>query len=194
MRLCSVFICLTALLASDLPAQTIPPAAIKVDFNSDDRSVSAIQGLSNRDTGRALMPHDPVRIASISKLFVSLAVMRLVERDMLQLDSDISTHLGWELRHPAYPNIPITLRMLLSHQSGLRDGINYALPMDAQLVEELKNPEAWDSDHAPGDYFAYANLNFPIIAAAMEAAANKRFDQLMQEEVFAPLELDACFN
>jgi len=77
---------------------------------------------------------------------------------------------------------------------GLRDGINYALPMDALLEEELRNPDAWDSGHPPGGYFTYANLNFPVIAAIMEAASGKRFDAIMLEELFRPLGLDACFN
>lgn len=175
-------------------AQTAPPAAAKVDFNANNKSVVAIQGLSNRTTGRALMPDDPVRIASISKLFVSLAVMRLKERDQLQLDTDVSDYLGWSLRHPHYSDVPITLRLLLSHQSGLRDGINYALPMDALLETELKNPKAWDTDHSPGQYFTYANVNFPVIAAVMEAATGKRFDRIMKDQVFDPLKLDACFN
>jgi len=172
-----------------------PPAGIKVDFTSETISVTAVQGFSNRTTGRALMPDDPVRIASISKLFVALAVMRLVEQDrLLDLDRDVSYYLTWSLRHPHYPEVPITLRMLLSHQSGLRDEINYALPMDALLEKEIQNPKAWDPDHRPGEYFTYANLNSPVIAAVMEAATGKRFDQIMQEEVFGPLELDACFN
>lgn len=140
------------------------------------------------------MPDDPVRIASLSKLFVSLAVMRLTERDQLQLDTDVSDYLGWSLRHPDYPDVPITMRLLLSHQSGLRDGINYALPMDALLEDELKNPKAWDADHAPSQYFTYANLNFPVVAAVMEAATGKRFDRIMKMQVFNPLRLDACFN
>ena len=172
-----------------------PPAAIRVNFTADQISVSAIQGFSNRSIGRALMPDDPVRIASISKFFVALAVMRLVEQDrLLDLDRDVSYYLPWSLRHPKFPESPITLRMLLSHQSGLRDGINYALPMDALLEEELRKPEAWHMDHMPGEYFTYANLNSPVIAAVMEAATGKRFDQIMQDEVFEPLGLDACFN
>ncbi|QJB69157.1 serine hydrolase domain-containing protein [Parasphingorhabdus halotolerans] len=157
-------------------------------------SVSAIQGFSNRTTGRALMPDDPVRIASVSKLFVALAVMRLVESEQLNLDADVNDYLDWNLRNPAFPDDPITLTQLLSHQSGLRDGINYALPMDALLEQELRDPKAWDSQHRSGENFAYANLNFPVIAAIMEAATGKRFDQIMQGEVFKPLKLNACFN
>ncbi|QTD57029.1 serine hydrolase domain-containing protein [Parasphingorhabdus cellanae] len=165
-----------------------------IEFDADDKATIAIQGLSNRNTGRALMPDDPVRIASISKLFVSLAAMRLVEQGILDLDTDVSDYLGWSLRHPDHPAVPITLRLLLSHQSGLRDGINYALPMDARLETELRSQQAWDTHHAPGTYFAYANLNFPIVAAVMEAATGDRFDRIMKTQVFDPLDLDACFN
>lgn len=171
-----------------------PPAAIRVDFTEDSISVAAIQGYSNRATGRALMPDDPVRIASISKLFVAFGAMRLAQAGQINLDADVNNYLDWSLRNPAFPDQPITLSHLLSHQSGLRDGINYALPMDALLEEELRNPKAWDSNHAPGAYFSYANLNSPVIAAVMEAATGKRFDQIMQDEVFRPLGLDACFN
>ncbi|MEP3226667.1 MAG: serine hydrolase [Parasphingorhabdus sp.] len=163
-------------------------------FDTEKTATISIQGLSNRTTGRALMPDDPVRIASISKFFVGLAVMRLVDRNQLQLDQDVSAYLGWTLRHPDYPDNPITLRLLLSHQSGLRDGINYALPMDSVLESALQDPAAWDQNHPPGGYFAYANLNFPVIAAIMEAVTGTRFDQIMQAEIFTPLQLDACFN
>lgn len=98
------------------------------------------------------------------------------------------------MRNPAFPDIAITLSDLLTHQSGLRDGISYALPMDALLQEELRSPQAWDKDHPPGEYFTYANLNFPVIAAVIEAASGKRFDTIMRDEVFKPLRLDACFN
>ncbi len=171
-----------------------PPATIRVNFTADTISVKAIQGYSNRTTGRALMPNDPVRIASISKLFVAFGVMRLAEAGQINLDADVNDYLDWSLRNPAFPDQPISLSDLLSHQSGLRDGINYALPMDALLEEELRDPKAWDTNHAPGAYFAYANLNSPIIAAVMEAATGKRFDQIMQDEVFGRLGLDACFN
>ncbi len=171
-----------------------PPAAIRIDFTKDTISVTAIQGYSNRTTGRALMPDDPVRIASISKFFVALGVMRLVEAGKLDLYTDVNGYLDWELRNPAFPQIPINLGDLLSHRSGLRDGINYALPMDALLEDELRDPKAWDARHLPGTYFTYANLNSPVIAAVMEAATGKRFDQIMQDEVFKPLGLDACFN
>ena len=153
-----------------------------------------LQGVANRASGRPLTADDPVRVASISKLVVALGVMRLVDRRRLDLDADVSRYLGWRLRHLAYPDRPITLAMLLSHRSGLVDGVDYVLPLDADLETVLRDPAAWDAGRAPGTGFAYANIGFPVIAAAMEGATGTRFDRLMHETVFAPLGLDACYN
>lgn len=59
----------------------------------------------------------------------------------------------------------------------------------------MADPRSWDPAHGPGDgYFTYANVNFPLIASAMERATGERFDRLMQRLVLAPLGLDACYN
>jgi CubicO group peptidase (beta-lactamase class C family) len=52
----------------------------------------------------------------------------------------------------------------------------------------------FDRDHRPGSYFRYSNLNFPVIASALERATGERFDRLMHRLVVEPLGLDACFN
>jgi CubicO group peptidase (beta-lactamase class C family) len=58
-------------------------------------------------------------IASITKPFVATAVLQLYERNLIDLDDDANKYLPFTMRHPQYPNTPITIRMLLSHQSGL---------------------------------------------------------------------------
>ena len=151
-------------------------------------------GMADPAGMRPLTIDDPVRIASISKLVVALGVMRLVERGELDLDADVSQWLGWTLRNPAFPDRPITLRMLLSHRSSLKDDIDYALPLGTELETALAAPEAFDREHRPGTYFRYANLGFPVIATVMEKATGERFDLLMKQLVLDPLGLDACFN
>jgi CubicO group peptidase (beta-lactamase class C family) len=137
---------------------------------------------------------DPVRVASISKMVVSIAVMRLVEQGIVDLDKDVGAYLGWLIRNPAFPDRAISLRMLMSHTSSLTDDAGYILPLDGDLSVILADPKAWDNHHAPGEYFRYANFNSPIIAAVMEAATNERFDKLMDRLVLSPLQLDACYN
>lgn len=171
------------------------PAAVLMTFDrTGAEQTRVLRGMAHRATRRPLTADDPVRVASISKLVVAIGVMRLVDRRGIDLDADVSRYLGWTLRHPAYPDRPITLAMLLSHRSGLADGIDYVLPLDADLETALRDPAAWDRSRRPGGAFAYANINFPVIAAAMEGATGERFDRLMHQLVFAPLRIDACYN
>jgi CubicO group peptidase (beta-lactamase class C family) len=155
---------------------------------------SGAGGLADAATGRAVTIEDPVRVASVTKLHVALGVMRLVEQGRLDLDRDVSDYLGWRLRNPTFPDAPITLRLLLSHRSSLTDGADYVLPLDATIEGHVRNPKAWDAAHAPSSYFRYTNLNFPVIASAMERVTGERFDRLMQRLVLTPLGLSACFN
>ena len=172
-----------------------PPAAVLLSFDSTGAQQTRIaRGVLHRGSAQPVNADSLVRVASISKLAVTLAVMRLVDQRRLDLDADVSTYLGWTLRHPAHPDQPITLAMLLSHRSGLADGIDYVLPLDADLETELKRPEAWEAARRPGGGFHYANINFPVVAAVMEGATGERFDRLMQRLVFQPLRIDACFN
>ena len=65
-------------------------------------------------------PHETVYlIASITKPFVATAILQLYEQNLVDLDADINEYLHFSLRHPEYPDKPITTRMLLTHQSGL---------------------------------------------------------------------------
>ena len=171
----------------------IRPATAMVNFTADSITAATVEGDAGV-AGRPVTIDNPARVASISKLVVAIAVMRLVEQGKLDLDRDISDYLGWKVRNPAFPDAPIMLRALLSHQSGLRDAEDYIVPLDGSLEAVLVNPKAWDAGHAPGTYFSYANINSPLIAAVMEGATQERFDRLMARLVLTPLELDACYN
>lgn len=177
-----------------LAAATAPVATVQVTFDRRGESRVAETGLANVATRRFVTADDPVRIASISKLVTAIGVMRLVEQGVLDLDADVSAQLGWRLRNPAHPDVPITLRLLLSHQSSLTDAGGYLLALDDRLQDKMADPQVWDTQHPPGSFFRYANLNFPVVAAVMERATGERFDRLMQRLVLQPLALDACFN
>ncbi|HEX8481527.1 MAG TPA: serine hydrolase domain-containing protein [Allosphingosinicella sp.] len=163
-------------------------------FDAGGIERSGTAGLSDRAAARALTIDDPVRIASITKLHVALGVMRLVEQGKLDLDEDVSVHLGWKLRNPSFPEQPITLRLLLSHRSSLRDDVSYALPLGMTVERAVAAPEAWDKAHPPGSFFRYSNLGFPVVASVMEKSTGERFDRLMERLVLKPLGLQACFN
>jgi CubicO group peptidase (beta-lactamase class C family) len=166
-----------------------------VRFDADRILAVRASGFADPFTRRAVTADDPVRIASVSKLVTALGVMRLVETGTLNLDRDVSDYLGWRLRNPSFPDVPITLRLLLSHRSSLiDDGEAYIVPLGEALQARLDSPNVWDAVHPPGHYFRYANVNFPLIGSIMEVVTGERFDRLMARLVFAPLNLDACFN
>lgn len=174
---------------------TEPVATVRVAFDRDGVTDIRVHGLADVATGRKVSAGDPVRVASISKLVVAIGVMRLVEAGTLDLDADVSELLGWPLRNPAFPDTPITLRLLLSHRASLTDAAGYyAVPLDGRVRDILDDPRAWDTQHAPGSFFRYANLDFPLVAAVMENATGERFDRLMQRLVLRPLGLAACYN
>ena len=185
---------LMLLLSIDARA-TGPVATVRVAFERGGVTDIRVHGLADKATGRKVSADDPVRIASISKLVTTLGVMRLAEAGKLDLDADASDLLGWRLRNPAFPQTPITLRLLLSHRSSLTDAAGYwQTPLGGELRDILRDPRAWDTKHAPGRYFRYTNLNSPLVAQIMERATGERFDQLMARLVLRPLGIDACFN
>jgi len=184
--------CLGAAACAGTP--TTPEAQVRVTFDLNGITGSSASGYADVGASRRVTTDDPVRVASISKLVVAIGVLRLVEQGQLALDEDVSLKLGWRLRHPAYPDRPITLRLLLSHRTGLTDNTSYVLPLDATLEKALSDPSAWDAKHGPGDWYAYTNFNFPVVASVMEKATGERFDLLMRRLVLEPLRLDACYN
>jgi CubicO group peptidase (beta-lactamase class C family) len=173
-----------------------PVSQAGVAFDRNGEIGTFAEGLADPAAGRAVTPDDPVRVASISKIVVAIGVMKLVESGKLDLDRDVSAWLGWSLRNPAFPDRAITLRMLLSHTSSIRDGDDiYVIPLGRTVSATMADPTAWDPRHGPGDgYFTYANLNFPIVASIMERVTGERFDIWMRREVIEPMKLDACFN
>ncbi len=145
------------------------------------------------------------RIASISKLVTTLGVMRLIEDGKIRLDQDVGDYLGYPLRNPHFPDAVITMRMLLSHTSSLRDAAGYYWAHDqgVDLREVLiptgklyGNGAMWASaGHAkPGHFFSYANLPWGVIATIMERVTGERFDRLMRRLVFGPMNLAGGFH
>lgn len=143
------------------------------------------------------------RIASISKLVTTLGVMRLLEDGKLALDTDVSEYLGYKLRNPHFPDAPITLRMLLTHTSSLRDDAGYY--WEAKLNVDLKDVlvaggklhstgAMWAANARPGAYFQYANLPWGVIGTVMERASGERFDRLMRRLVLEPMALRGGFH
>jgi CubicO group peptidase (beta-lactamase class C family) len=181
---------------------TVPPpeppvhAEAGLAFDANGELASFADGIADPQSGRRVTADDPVRVASVSKMVVAIGVMKLVEAGKLDLTSDVSRWLGWSLRNPSFPDRPITLRMLLSHTSSVREhDDDYVIPLGASLQSVMADPKNWDPQHGPGDnYFTYTNLNFPIVGSIVERVTGERFDIWMRRNVLEPMRLDACYN
>lgn len=143
----------------------------------------------------------PMRIASITKLAAMTALMTLVEQGRLSLEDDAGELAGFRLRHPAHPDVRITPAMLASHTSGLRNGPSYPVPLGRSLGDIFQaggvgyDDGGWFSpaDEPPG-FFAYGDVNFPVLAQIGERVSGERFDHFLTRTVLAPLGLDAGLN
>lgn len=178
------------------PDEPIHSAQVGVAFDRKGEIAAFASGLADSRSGRRVTPDDPVRVASISKMVTAIGVMTLVDNGKLDLESDVSRWLGWRLRNPYFPDRPITLGMLLSHTGSVREhDDDYAIPLGHTLQALMQDPGNWDPQHGPGDhYFRYTNLNYPIVASALESVTRERFDMWMRRILFEPMGIDACFN
>ena len=144
----------------------------------------------------------PFRVASVSKMVATSVLLTLGPHLDLKLDNDASNYVGFKLRHPAWPDVAITPRMLLSHTSGLRNGKTYPVPLGHKLAEAFQaggrhyDDGAWfgPAEHRPGDWFAYADVNFALVAQILETLSCDRFDIAMRDALFRPLGLDIGYN
>lgn len=151
---------------------------------------------------RHIDPDQPVdgatlfRIASISKMVTTIGVLKLVEEGKISLDADLGTYLGYPLRNPHFPDVPITMRMLLTHTSSLRDDAGYyKFDANLSLQDFLTSRGAmWSSQAKPGEYFSYANLPWGVAATVMEKVTGERFDRLMRRLVLDPLGMQGGYN
>ncbi len=150
------------------------------------------------------------RVASISKTFVGIACMMLVEEGLLDLEEDVSKYLASPLRNPAFPDKAITPAMLLSHTSSLRDGERYTLPLSYPLGEFFEpGKEGWEEGAhfavprpseahadrlAPGNYYCYCNLGFGVMGTVIERLSGQRFDLFMRDRVLKPMGIGGSFN
>lgn len=141
------------------------------------------------------------RMASVSKMFTVFTIMQLAEAGKLSLDEDVSEYLGFRLRHPSYPDVPITLRSLASHTSGLRDGKVYSIPPSVG-VRAFFRPGSpyWEggahfapAGQMPGIYFTYCNLNYGLLGTVIEAVTGQRFDQYQKTHILKDLDCRADY-
>lgn len=136
-----------------------------------------------------------MRIASVSKMAVALAAHRLGAAGVLDIDADVSAAFDPLLRHPEFPDAPVTLRQLLSHTAGLQDPDIYWMAAPGR-TEGLFTPAMWRPAEAgaAGRAFKYANFGYGLAAHVLERATGMRLDRLVAQSVFRGTGLGCGFN
>ena len=156
-------------------------------------------GTADRRSGSPARPDTIYALASVSKVFVGLAIARAIELGVgPDLDADINDYLRWSrpLAHPDFPDEPVTLRHLVRHKGGLvadgpGDYEDYPKPdptgsLDGFLEGLLVDPAYW-TDQAPGEAEEYSNLGTALAALVVEKAVGRPFEEFCNAEVFGPL-------
>ena len=148
----------------------------------------------NDTTLRLAIPSNGIYvIQSISKSFISTAIMQLVEKNKISLDDDVNKYLDFNLRNPKYPDVPITIRMLLSHRSTINDK-HYGWNLDQINPEKGKKWQECYNEYKPGTRFLYCNLNYNLLGAIIEKVTDERFFDFIDKHITEPLGLNASFN
>lgn len=147
-------------------------------------------GKADIENDVAATPKSVFRLASLSKPFTAVAVMRLVEMGKVDLDTSIHKYL------PQFPKKrwPITLRQLLSHQSGIRhyrgddlDNTRHFSSVTAGLEMFAKDPLLFQ----PGTRTLYSSYGFNLAGAVIEAVTRRPYAEFVREEVLVPAGIES---
>ncbi|MCB0571400.1 MAG: serine hydrolase [Phaeodactylibacter sp.] len=158
----------------------------------DGHLETAVYGRANSWNNEPTAPNYRYRVASVSKLFTSALVMRLVEEGYFQLDDTLYNLMP--------VNIPfskeITIRQLLSHTAGVIDHLNH--PAFYRGNWKYRTWTEQDIHHfaalrgarfRPGTHYGYSNTGFYLLGELVESVLKKPLAEAYKEYIFEPLGL-----
>lgn len=131
--------------------------------------------------------HTKFEIASLTKPFTALLVLRLVQDGRIQLDNSITKYLPEIIRPDAQK---ITIHHMLSHTSGIQDYIGispeFAAWTDKKVLEELaKTPIQF----LPGTRFHYSSSAYILLRIILERVTGKSYDENLKQYVLGPADM-----
>lgn len=201
---CFLFIALFA--PADLYAKPFDKAALDAlvngNQNADEPGLSVAISIDGNVVyegwaGRAALAHNvPITadtrfpIASVSKQFTAFAVMLLADEGALALDQDVREIIP-EMQERA---VPVTIRHLLNHTSGLREVNSLLLLTGQSEMSPVEQAQTLDlvyrqrgQNFAAGERQEYSNTGYQLLAEIVERVSGQPFPQFLQERVFEPL-------
>lgn len=134
------------------------------------------------------------RVASITKLFTAVLVMKAVEEGKLSLDEKLSRYF------PKIKNAEkITIEHMLRHSSGIYNfsDLESFIEMGTRSIpknEMLEIFYGFESDFEPGTQISYSNTAYYLLALILEKKYDKEYNSLLTEVVLNPLKLSNTYN
>lgn len=188
--------------------EMVGSSVVYLDKNNEVHFIES--GYSNLEKNIPTNNKSIYRIASISKVIVAIGVLRLYEKGLVDLDSDISKYLGFKVRNPKFPDDIITIRMLMTQTSSIiddgnfidgiykgYDGANstddYIKLEDILTYGSLRYYKTF-GDYKPGTNFIYSNLGCGILACICEKVTNIYFTEYIKNELLLPLSIYSGFR
>jgi CubicO group peptidase (beta-lactamase class C family) len=132
----------------------------------------------------------PFHLASISKTFTSMAILRLHEQGKLNIDDSVSKYL------PGFPCVGVTLRTLLNHRSGIPKYDHYMENLGWDKRKMVTNQDVLDFIIArhkdirigrPDRGFSYSNTNYALLALIIEKVSGQTYGNFLKTAFFEPL-------
>lgn len=153
-----------------------------------------VRGKANDATGQEINPHTPFLIASVSKVFVAVAMLTLVDGQKLSLDDPVKkffpeAHSLWLTDHRGQP----TIHQLLNHTSGIPDAYGEEPIEEALFRQKISFAElfaAIDQEQLaapPGLAFDYSNTGYIILGEIIRRVTNLTYASYLQRTIFVPL-------
>jgi CubicO group peptidase (beta-lactamase class C family) len=167
------------------------------------RITIAVTGKRRSDGDAPLVAADAFHLGSDTKSMTASLVARLVERGRLRWDETLAEALP-EIAPRMDPGFKsVTLDMLMRHVAGLPTGGAFTPEFTAGFDDEhwpIAQQRRWMAERflsrppkeTPGTRFAYSNYGYLILGHVVEHAAGKTWEELLREEVFAPLAMTGC--
>ncbi|MEQ8926877.1 MAG: serine hydrolase domain-containing protein [Fulvivirga sp.] len=173
----------------------IPGLSIAIINKSDSLYWAGGFGFGDIENAKPMTAHTTMYIASVSKNFLAMAMMILVERGQVRLSDNISSIIPEvNIKNMWSDASPITVEMVLEHTTGFDDiRFNNFIAPDSEylpLLEILnKYPNALESRWQPGTLFSYSNLNYTVAGYIIEKVSGRRFEDFVQDEILNPLKM-----
>lgn len=126
-------------------------------------------------------------IGSVSKQFLAVAVLRLVEQNQIQLDSGLDRYLDWDGKPLKFDGVSCTVRQILNHTCGLPDGLA-CYTLDTEVQENanrlLECAHEQTLKFKPGSSFLYSNLGYDLLGILVQKTTGKKYSEFMETHFF----------